>query len=142
MRYSYLLTLFLLATLAVNNQNMTDSLATKHIDNEKIETKADSMPEYPGGTTNMYLFIRDNLRYPVKAQQQGIVGRVVIKIMVSKTGEVFKYSINRSVHPLLDQEALRVVKRMPKKGWTPGKVNGEFVDMHYIIPITFRLGGR
>jgi TonB family protein len=140
MNYFYLLILFLLTASAVNGQNAKDSLNAEYINSEKIGTRTDLMPEYPGGIREMQYFVRNNLRYPLKAQEQGIGGRVIIKVIVSKTGNVIKYSINKPVHPLLDQEALHVVKKMPKKGWTPGKVNGESVDMHYIIPITFRLG--
>lgn len=140
MKNFYLLVLLLLMTSAVNGQNAKDSLNAEYIDSEKIDTKTDLKPEYPGGLTKMHYFIRDHLRYPINAQKEGVEGRVVIKVIVSKTGNVIKYSINRPVHPLLDQEALRVVKMMPKKGWTPGKINEEPVDMHDIIPITFRLG--
>ena len=140
MKHLYLLTLFLLATLAVNGQNVADSLDVKARGIEKVEVKADSMPVYPGGPLMMFYFIRNHLRYPVRAQQQGTTGRVVIQVIVSKTGEILKYSIDKSAHPLLDKEALRMVKSMPKKGWTPGQVNGESVDMRYTIPITFRLG--
>ncbi|MFV0539302.1 MAG: TonB family protein [Dysgonomonas sp.] len=139
MKYSYLLILFLLTTLAVHSQNAKDTLNAEYINNEKIGAKTDLIPEYPGGLKKMHYFIRDNLKYPINAQLEGIVGRVVIQVIVSKTGNVIKYSINKSVHPLLDQEALRVVKKMPKKGWAPGQVNGESVDMRYTIPITFQL---
>lgn len=140
MKYFYLLILFLLMTSAVNGQNAKDTLNTEYINSEKIDTRTDLMPEFPGGGKKMSYFIRANFKYPVKAQLAGVSGYVVVKILVSKTGNIIKYSINKSAHPLLDQEALRVVKRMPKKGWTPGKVNGESVDMYRVIPITFRLG--
>lgn len=140
MKYSYLLILFLFTALAVNGQNAKDTLSVKSADNETVNVKAESMPEYPGGLIKMQLFIRDNLRYPVKAQLEGIVGRVVIQMTVSRTGTVSDYKVHQSAQSLLDQEALRVVRSMPKKGWSPGTVNGESVDMRYRIPITFRLG--
>ena len=140
MRHSYLLILFFLATLAVNGQNVADSLHVEPNNADKVETRADSMPVYPGGSLMMLYFIRDHLRYPIDAELERITGRVVVMITVSKTGDILKYRIDKSAHPLLDKEALRMVKSMPKKGWTPGQVNGESVDMRYTIPITFRQG--
>ncbi len=140
MRHSYLLILFFLATLAVNGQNVADSLHVEPNNADKVETRADSMPVYSGGSLMMLYFIRDHLRYPIDAELERITGRVVVMITVSKTGDILKYRIDKSAHPLLDKEALRMVKSMPKKGWTPGQVNGESVDMRYTIPIIFRLG--
>ncbi|GAB6008332.1 TonB family protein [Dysgonomonas reticulitermitis] len=143
-RFAFILILLLFSMTAFAQKITIDSTSVpgvkiKYLDGEKVYVRADTLPEYPGGSEKMPYFIRDNLRYPLMARESGVVGRVFTQVIVSKTGNIVEYSINKSVHPLLDQEALRVVKKMPKKGWTPGKVKGEPVNMYCIIPITFRM---
>jgi periplasmic protein TonB len=73
----------------------------------------------------------------VPAQEANIEGTVYIRFVVTKTGDVDNVTIARAVDPLLDQEALRVVKSIPK--WTPGKNNGNPVKVWFIIPVKFKL---
>lgn len=77
----------------------------------------DQQPSFPGGTNALNTFIVSNLKYPVFAQEKGIQGRVVVKFIVEKDGSISNVEVDRSV-PGLDNEAMRVVKAMPK--WIPG----------------------
>ena len=95
------------------------------------------MPQYPGGEAAILKYLGDNTVYPFDAQQQNIQGRVVLRFVVTPDGSIDSVQIVKSVDPSLDNEAVRVVKRMPK--WTPGKENGKPIYVYFAIPITFRL---
>lgn len=99
----------------------------------------EEMPVFPGGQTALMEFIAKNLRYPVKAQEGGIQGRVVARFIVEKDGSVSNLAVARSVSSELDAEAIRVLSTMPK--WTPGKQRGKEVRVKYTVPIVFRLSG-
>ena len=99
----------------------------------------EQMPQFPGGTTAMMEYLSKNVRYPEEAHKNGIQGRVIITFVVESDGSITEAHIVRSVNPLLDAEALRVVNAMPN--WTPGMQNGEPVRVKYTLPITFKLQG-
>ena len=99
----------------------------------------EKMPAYPGGETEMFKFIQENLKYPVEAQNKGLEGRVTLRFVVKKTGELSDVTLIRGVDPELDAEAIRVVRAMPK--WIPGKYKGEDVDVYFTLPIVYRLKG-
>ena len=97
----------------------------------------DQQPSFPGGTNALNTFIVSNLKYPVFAQEKGIQGRVVVKFIVEKDGSISNVEVDRSVDPGLDNEAMRVVKAMPK--WIPGQINGKAVKVECSHPFVFRL---
>ena len=82
-------------------------------------------------------FLRDHIKYPAVAEENGIQGRVTVQFVVEKDGSVTDVRIMKSVDPSLDKEAERVVKSMPK--WIPGKQNGSPVRVNYYVPVVFRL---
>ena len=94
------------------------------------------MPKYPGGTENMFEFIKDNLRWPGD-DDTCIQGRVVVSFIVEKDGSLTDVMVAKSLDPAFDKEAFRVVKSMPK--WEPGMWRGKPARIHYCIPIRFRL---
>lgn len=104
---------------------------------EKIFVAVEQPAEFPGGQAAMMKWLSNNIRYPESAQQNGISGRVVVKFVVEKDGSIGNPTIVKGVDRDLDQEALRVVKRMPK--WQPGKNNGQPVRSYFNLPVTFRL---
>ncbi|HOO42339.1 MAG TPA: TonB family protein [Bacteroidales bacterium] len=77
------------------------------------------------------------LKYPLEAVKQGIMGRVMVSFVIEKNGEVTHLNVTRSVHPLLDNEALRVIGASPK--WKAGEKNGEKVRVQITIPVFFEL---
>lgn len=97
----------------------------------------DQQPSFPGGTNALNTFIASNLKYPVWAQEKGIQGRVVVKFIVEKDGSISNVEVDRSVSPSLDNEAMRVIKNMPK--WIPGQINGKAVKVECSHPFVFRL---
>ena len=101
----------------------------------KILDKVDQMPQFNG---NMGLWLRDNLKYPIIAQENGIMGRVFVAFVVEKDGSITDVEVAKSVDPSLDEEAIRVVKTMSGK-WRPGKIDGVPVRVAYTMPINFTL---
>lgn len=97
----------------------------------------DKMPEFPGGMTGLMQYLSKNIRYPAEAQTKGIQGRVTVAVIINTEGKAVNASIVRSVDPILDAEALRVVRTMPD--WVPGTKDGKPVNVKYTFPVTFRL---
>ena len=94
-------------------------------------------PEFPGGMKECLKFIKQNIQYPVEAHRNGIHGRVLVSGVITDKGEISSPQIYRSVDPLLDAEALRVVKSMPK--WKPGKQRGKEVNVMFMLPVEFKI---
>lgn len=94
-------------------------------------------PEFPGGTDSLVAFIKKNLRYPEFLAESCIQGRVTLSFVVEKDGSITDIQEMRSPSEYLTEEAIRVVKLMPK--WIPAKQHGQAVRVKYMLPITFRL---
>ena len=105
--------------------------------NDKTFDVVEQMPEFPGGQIAMLDFLSKNIRYPEEAHKAGIQGRVVATFVVEKDGSISNAKVMRSIDPLLDAEALRVISSMPN--WIPGKQDGKPVAVKYTIPVTFKL---
>ncbi len=99
--------------------------------------KVDVMPVFPGGDAALLKFIGDSTHYPKDAKEKGIQGKVIARFMVKKDGSVSDVSIMQKVSPSLDNEAIRVVKLLPK--FTPGELKGKKVPVWYMVPISFKL---
>lgn len=97
---------------------------------------ASKMPEFLEG--NFGEWIAENLKYPKKAMEEGQSGRVYVRFIVDKKGQVtYPQVIRSSGYPLLDAEAVRVVGMLP--AWSPAENNGKKVRVYYNIPINFAL---
>jgi len=96
-------------------------------------------PEFPGGDAGLLSFVSKNIQYPRHERDQGIQGKVYTTFVIDMDGRVTDVMIYKGVKNgrALEAEALRVVKLMPK--WKPGKQNGKYVKVRYILPILFRL---
>ncbi len=105
--------------------------------NKKTQIVAEKQPEYPGGQEAMNKFILSNIKYPEAAKKSGKEGKVYVSFVVTKTGKLDKLKVTHKVDPLLDAEALRVVKSMPN--WIAGKNKGANVDAQMTLPISFKL---
>ena len=103
----------------------------------KVFQVVEQMPQFPGGQAAMMKFIADSLRYPSVACENRIEGRVVVQFVVDCEGNILNPLVVWSVDPLLDREAIRLVKSMPK--WIPGKQNGEPVSVVCFVPVRFKL---
>ena len=109
----------------------------KKYDPDKIFTAVEHMPTFPGGAAALLRFISSHLQYPQAAADNNVQGKVYVKFVVTSTGRVEKVQIARSVDKALDQEALRVCRMLPN--FTPGRQDGQPVNVWYTLPITFKL---
>lgn len=107
---------------------------------DKVFDVVEQMPQFSGGIEAMLKYLAENVRYPKEAEEKSLQGRVIATFVVEKDGSISRAKVVKSVDPLLDEEALRVVNSMPN--WTPGRQNGEPVAVKYTIPISFRLQGE
>ena len=99
----------------------------------------EQMPQFSGGMKALMDYLSTNISYPKEAHKKEIQGRVLVRFVVEKDGSISNAEVVKSVDPLLDAEALRVISSMPN--WIPGKQNGKAVRVKYTIPITFNLDG-
>lgn len=95
------------------------------------------MPQFPGGERALMKYLQENVKYPPEAIKDSIQGKVIVQFLVEKNGEVGEIKVVRSVHELLDNEAVRVTKTLPK--FSPGREFGNAVSVWYTMPVTFRL---
>ncbi len=95
-------------------------------------------PEFKGGIREMYIFISKNLQYPIDAQRRGISGKIFVRFVVEKDGNIQDVYAVQGVFPSLDRGAVETVKKMSGK-WNPGKQRGMLVRVFYTIPISFML---
>lgn len=104
---------------------------------DMIHTIVEQMPSFPGGDNALKAYLSNNLRYPPKAEENGIHGRVTCQFVIERDGSITDARVVRGVDPDLDREALRVIKSMPK--FYPGHQNGKAVRVRYTMPIIFNL---
>lgn len=95
------------------------------------------MPEYPGGESALLSYISRKLEYPLEMQRRGLQGKVNVRFVVNKSGEITYVEVIKSESPAFDAEAIRVIKSM--KNWKPGLLDGDRISVYYTIPITFKL---
>ena len=96
------------------------------------------MPSYPGGENARNRFLAENIIYPSKAISAGIQGRIYISFIIEAEGLVTNVQLIKGIGSGCDEEAVRVVKLMPK--WNPGKLKGKAVRVLFNMPIDFNLG--
>ena len=109
----------------------------KHEEENKVFDIVEQQPLFPGGPAALMMYLSENTKYPVVAQENGVQGRVTVQFVVVKDGSISDVHVLRGVDPSLDKEAVRVVKSMPR--WTPGKQNGITVRVNYRVPVLLRL---
>jgi len=124
-----------------NPVNFNELILTSHQKNVDIEEEivnfAEVMPEFPGGILSLQKFIANAIKYPVIAQENGIQGKVFVSFVIDEFGNVTRTNIVRSVDASLDNEALRVIRSLPK--WKPGMQGGKALKVRYYVPINFEL---
>jgi protein TonB len=136
-----------LAQTTTNEAVSVEEVAIVEVKEEVIEveeskpvfTIVEEMPSFPGGDTERNKFLAENIQYPQQATENGIQGTVYVSFVVDSKGNVTDVKILRGIGGGCDEEALRVVRMMPK--WHPGKQNGKNVRVLFNMPIYFKLQG-
>lgn len=126
-------------TEKVSNLPSPEAKITDANPKDTIYQVVDEAPEFPGGTQALMQFLARNVKYPVEAQKAGKQGRVILQFVVAETGKIVNPVVIRSVDPLLDAEALRVVHSMGD--WKPGILKGKAVKTRMTLPVTYTLQG-
>ncbi len=122
-----------------NASKLSFVMEKENASNGKVFDVVEQMPQFPGGMPALMKWLQDNMKYPKEAQDAKQQGRVIVSFVVEKDGSITNVRVVKSVTPALDEEAIRVVKAMPK--WNPGMQNGEPVRVNYTVPISFQLYG-
>ncbi|SFW55288.1 energy transducer TonB [Chitinophaga sancti] len=108
------------------------------VERETILCFVEMMPTFPGGEDALLKFLRDNVKYPHVAQENEIQGTVFVQFVVDKEGNINDVkTIGATKGGGLEEESIRVVKKMPK--WKPGKQNNQKVSVQYNLPIRYTL---
>ncbi|NID10881.1 TonB family protein [Fibrella aestuarina] len=97
----------------------------------------EQMPEFPGGQAALLNYLQRTLRYPAAASSANISGRVVVGFIVNADGSLADFQLMKGLGFGTDEEALRVLKAMPK--WKPGRQSGRPVRVRFNLPIWFTL---
>lgn len=130
------------ATTSTDDDSQSTSKAIPPVavdgdDNPLSVRVVEQIPEFPGGMVELMKWLTKTLHYPYWAQKRKIEGRVVVTFIINRDGSLADIKIAKSVDPLLDNEALRVVRLMPH--WKPGMQNAKPCRTMFAIPIEFRL---
>jgi TonB family protein len=104
---------------------------------DEVFITVDRVPRYPLGEEQLWKYISNHLQYPKEEEVgRGVSGQVGVTFIVRKTGQITDVQVSRSVHPVLDEEAMRVVRSMPK--WIPADFRGQAVSTPYELFIYFK----
>lgn len=98
---------------------------------------AEQMPQFSGGEEALMKLIVRTLNYPASAVEAGVQGKLIMRFVVSETGEITNIEVVKGLCTVCDEEGIRVIKQMPK--WVPGKEKGKNVAVYYTLPISFKL---
>ena len=110
----------------------------KDLDDEPLNFRIVSqLPEFPGGLSEYVKWLTKNLKYPEEARRQHLQGKVMVSFVINRDGSLTDIKVEKGVHPLLDNEALRVMKTMPK--WKPGIQDDKPCRTLFAVPIIFKL---
>jgi len=118
-----------------NKTSQPDKPAKRN--NDEVFFIVEDMPHFPGGNQALQEYLVSNTQYPKKALKMNISGKVIVRFLVDKQGNIKDVAIEKGVDSLLDQEAMRVVSNMPK--WKPGEQRGKPVEVTLSVPVEFKL---
>lgn len=106
---------------------------------EEIYFIVEEMPEYPGGIKAFSEYFKSNLKYPNSANEKGIQGTSFFKFVITKDGNIDNVTVLKGMPncPECDEEAIRVIKSLPK--FKPGKQNGKPVNVWWNLPIRYTI---
>lgn len=107
------------------------------VEEEEIFQVVEEEPEFPGGMEALYKYLGESIKYPQLAKENNIEGKVYVTFVVEKDGSIANPRILRDIGGGCGNEAIRVVKAMPK--WKAGKQRGKNVRVQFNLPVSFKL---
>ena len=123
------LIVFFMAFVSVNAYSQSKE------QDDAVYSMVSEQPSFPGGMQEMMKFISENRKYPAEAKAKDIHGKIIVAFVVERDGSLSDVKIRRGIGYGCDEEAIRVIKSMPK--WTPGKQNGKVVRVSMMLPVSF-----
>ncbi|MCB0803828.1 MAG: TonB family protein [Flavobacteriales bacterium] len=128
--------------ISQNSHLVLDNQLTQFAENrnpikESSFNSEDKMAEYPGGQTELFNFLGNEIIYPKISKGEKSEGTVYVSFIVGIDGTCTDFNIKRGVSESLNNAALVALKKMPK--WIPGTKDGENIAMEMTIPIKFVL---
>lgn len=126
----------------VDQTEVIEEYVAPEVEEEEIQEAeifmvVEEMPEFPGGVAKLGDYLAQNIKYPQMARESGVQGKVFITFVVEPDGHVSNVKVVRGIGAGCDEEAVRVIKNMPK--WKPGKQRGKAVRVSYNVPVNFKL---
>lgn len=137
-KIKFVLIIFLLYPISYNpvySQNNSDVKIEENTGSE--DEVVDQLPEFPGGDKALFDFMHKNVVYPPLAKENGISGKVYVQFVVNTDGSITEVKVLRGIGSGCDEEAVRVVKKMPL--WKPGMKSGQPVRCKFVVPFNFKL---
>lgn len=128
---------FLCISLGLVGQDKAEYKEVKLFEDKGGFSIVDSWAMYPNGKEGIYQHISENLMYPKKAMKNGIEGKVIVSFLVQTDGSVEDVKVIQGVHPLLDKEAVRIIRSMEK--WMPAIQRGKKVKLLYKQEVNFSI---
>ncbi|MBR6962045.1 MAG: energy transducer TonB [Prevotella sp.] len=134
-------------TTTENRHDETDTIVSYEKTRNRVEIRRDdndgtiwcdipeTQPSFLGGTKALMEWVKENMKYPDELADSCVQGRVVVSFIINEDGTVSDGKVVKSVHPLLDAEALRLVSIMPR--WIPYKLLGKARKTRYFMPVKF-----
>ena len=123
------LIVFFMAFVSVNAYSQSKA------QDDAVYSMVSEQPSFPGGMQEMMKFISENRKYPAEAKAKDVHGKVIVAFVVERDGSLSDVKIRRGIGYGCDEEAIRLIKSMPK--WTPGKQNGKAVRVSMMLPVSF-----
>ncbi|MBP6977824.1 MAG: energy transducer TonB [Lentimicrobiaceae bacterium] len=117
-------------TMPVEDQQIVE-------ETEEPYTFVEQMPDFPGGEAALREYLMKNVTYPQLAKESDVEGTVYVTFIVDKNGNISDIKVLRGIGAGCDEEAVRVISKMPR--WNPGKQNGRPVPVRFNMPIKFQL---
>lgn len=121
----------------------TDSTSGNRIDQrlagflETCDSLKTTVAAYPGGSKDMMNFLARNIVYPQQAIEEGISGKVYLRIIIEEDGSITNIEVLRGVSPEIDEEAIRIIAYMPN--WKPAMCDGKPIRSMVVLPLNFNL---
>ena len=120
-------------------EDVIEKLVTEAAPEQEISDEVFSvvevMPSFPGGTAAFYEYVSKNLKYPRKALNAQVEGKVIVRFVVGENGHVGQVEVLKGIGYDCDEEAIRVLLSSPD--WIPGRQQGRNVKVRIMVPLTF-----
>ncbi|HEY8954985.1 energy transducer TonB, partial [Chitinophaga sp.] len=115
-----------------------ETITFRQDNNNEVFTFVEQPPQFPGGEDALARYLNKNIRYPEEAQKAKVSGTTFVQFIVEADGSIRDVkTVGAKKGYGLEDEAIRVVKAMPK--WKPGEQNKQLVAVQFNLPIRFSL---